>query len=290
VTDWLINRAGARAVALETTLLCHGVSREEAKSLALRLDATVRASGAAPCLVGVLHGRAIVGMTGEELGELIASEPAKLNSSNLGLALDGGVGCGATSVSATVEIAGAAGVRVFATGGLGGVHKGSLDVSADLVSLTRHPVAVVCSGVKSILDVVATRELLETLGVPVVGFGCDELSSFYTRESGCSVDARFDEVAALSAFVGRELARSGRAVVISNPIHESAALDRSQLAAWISTAEGEADARSIRGRLRTPYVLGRLHELSKGVTLRANVALVLSNAELAGQLAVQLDQ
>ena len=290
MNDWLVNRAEARAVALETTLLCHGVPRGEAASLGLRLEATIRATGATPALIGVLHGRAIAGMTVEELGELVEADPPKLNTSNLGLALDLASGRGATTVSATIEIAASAGIRVFATGGLGGVHKGGIDVSSDLAALTRHPVAVVCSGVKSILDVVATRELLETLGVPVVGYRTDAFPAFYTRESGCGVDARFDDGTALGAFVGREIRRTGRGVVIANPIHENAAVDGDELSGWISTAEGEADERSIRGRARTPYVLERLHTLSSGATLRANIALVLANAEVGGALARSLDQ
>jgi len=165
------------------------------------------------------------------------------------------------------------------------VHRGAFDVSADLVALTRFPVAVVCSGVKSILDVGATREALETLGVPVIGYRTDEFPAFYVRSSGARVDWRVDDDAALSRVVHRELARTGRGIVVANPIPEEAALDAAALEAWTEEAEGAAETQGIADRDRTPFILNALHERSGGATLEANVALVLANAALAGRLA-----
>lgn len=275
-------------VALETTLLVHGVPRADAPRLARDLDADVRAGGARPVLIGVHAGRPIVGMTDQQLADLLAApEVPKLNTGNLGLALHRG-SHGATTVSATIELAAGAGVPVFATGGLGGVHRGygeSLDISADLAALSRWPVAVVCSGVKSILDVVSTREALETLGVPVVGFGTDRFPAFYQRHSPAGVDGRFDDVADLARFVRTELARTGRGIVVAHPIPPEEELGTAEFDGWLREAEAAARARGASGRGVTPAVLAGLHAVSGGRTLRANVALVRSNARLAGALA-----
>lgn len=283
--DWLISRATPRSVALETTLLCHGVPRENAAGLARELNDTIRAHGADPAIVGVLDGRAIVGMTDDELARLIEVDPPKLNTSNLAMALSAPYGAGATTVSATMECAATAGVRFFATGGIGGVHRGPLDVSADLVALTRFGVGVVCSGVKSILDVVATREALETLGVPVIGYATDEFPAFYRRTSGASVDWRVDDVHELARIVRHETDRTGRGVLIANPIPQRHEVEKTDLDRWMHDAETAVDAMSVSPRDRTPHLLSQLHERSGGVTLEANIALVLSNAQLAAQLA-----
>ena len=288
----VINRATPRAVALETTLLAHGVPEGQGELLAAELDAIVRGTGADPCCVGVHAGRAVVGLTEAELGDLLAvgTELPKLNTANLGLALRPGVsGHGATTVSTTMELSAAAGVRVFATGGLGGFHRGwahALDISSDLAALARFPVAVVCSGVKSILDVVATRESLETLGVPVVGFRCDRFPAFYMRKSDARLDCRFDDEAELAAYLDAELDRTGRGVVVCNPVPEQDELDAAVFAAWLTQAE--AAAASATGRDATPAVLAALHRISGGRTLRTNLALVRSNAALAGRLAVAM--
>ena len=208
-------------VALETTLLLHGVPRGEALPLAAELAAIVRKHGANPALVGVLKGQPVVGMSDAQLRELLAeADVPKLNSASLGVALARG-GSGATTVSTTMELAAGAGVRVFATGGLGGVHRGltqRLDISADLMAFTRFPVAVVTAGCKSLLDVINTREMLETLGVPVIGYRTDRFPAFYTRDGGVGVDARFDDAAELANYLDRELNRAARGVVVCNPI------------------------------------------------------------------------
>jgi pseudouridine-5'-phosphate glycosidase len=290
--SWLEGRAGAGGVALETTLLAHGVPRDGAMGLASRLMADVGASGATPAVVGVLGGRAIVGMTGEELGELLASgDVRKVNTSNLGVALAGGWH-GATTVSATMEIAAAAGVRVFATGGIGGVHRGyaeALDVSSDLMALARFPVAVVASGVKSILDVESTREALETLGVPVIGYRTDSFPAFYVAESRASVDERFDDVGSLARFVRLELERSGRGILVAHPPPAGEAIDAARMEAWLGEATRRAHGLGARGRDLTPVTLSALHEVSGGATLRVNVALARSNARLAGRLAAAME-
>ncbi|MFG0283139.1 MAG: pseudouridine-5'-phosphate glycosidase [Phycisphaerales bacterium JB039] len=275
-----------RAVALETTLLAHGVPAPEGARLATELRETVRQAGAVPAVVGVLAGRAVVGMTPAQLDELLAAPSLpKLNASNLGLALARG-GSGATTVSATMELAAAAGVSLFATGGLGGVHPGlgeRLDVSSDLLALARFPVAVVCSGVKSLLDVESSREALETLGVPVVGFRTEAFPAFYLAESAAGVDATFDDEAALIRFVDFELARTGRGVVIAQPAPNPIAPD--QWRAWLEQARERVEAAGARGRDVTPRTLAALHEISAGATLRVNLELVRTNAALAGRLA-----
>lgn len=280
----VIRRVGPCPVALETTLLVHGVPRARARGLAAELDSTVRVEGASPVFVGVVSGRAVVGLSGAELGELLDAERVpKANTSNLGVLMHRG-GHAATTVSATMELSAAAGVRVFATGGLGGLHHGLAerpDISADLGAFTRFPVAAVTSGVKSLLDVEGTRELLETLGVCVVGFRTDRFPAFYRRESGAGVDARFDEVADLAKFVKSELARTGRGIVVANPVPPAFEIDLASWDRWLSEAQSTAAG----GRDVTPTVLGRLHEVSGGATLSANIELVKSNAALAGKLA-----
>ncbi|MDX2115050.1 MAG: pseudouridine-5'-phosphate glycosidase [Planctomycetota bacterium] len=283
-------RSGRAPVALETTLLVHGVPRESAATLHASLRRIVQGEGATPLLVGVVSGCPTVGMTSEELDELLAATTVpKANTSNLGALIHGG-GHAATTVSATMELAAAAGVRVFATGGLGGVHRGfgqRLDISADLGALARFPVAVVCSGVKSLLDVESTREALETLGVPVVGLRTERFPAFYLRESTAGVDARFDDERSLAAFVRFELGRTGRGIVIAQPAPEEAALDGATFARWLAQAE-EAAGDTAAGRDATPTILAQLHRLSGGATLRANIALVEANARSAARLAAAM--
>jgi pseudouridine-5'-phosphate glycosidase len=284
----VINRAGKKAVALETTLLLHGVPRGEGPALASLLADIVREEGATPALVGVIAGRPVVGMTDDELAALFAAKSvAKANTSNLGPLMHRGEHA-ATTVSTTMELAAAADVRVFATGGLGGVHMGygtSLDISADLAAFTRFPVAVVTSGVKSILDVVSTREALETLGIPVLGFGTDRFPAFYLRESAAKVDARFDDINDLAACVKHELERTGRGIVIANPIPHEAQIPQDEWDAWLIKATETAQ---VTGRDATPAILGALHTLSGGRTLYANIELVKSNTRLAARLAAAM--
>lgn len=285
-----VNRAQQPSVALETTLLLHGVPKDQARPLAADLSRIVTHAGAHPAVVAVVRGVPTVGLTDAELEELLsAAKVRKVNTSNLGVAMHRGVHA-ATTVSTTMELAAQAGVRLFATGGLGGVHRGygtELDISADLAAFTRFPVAVVTSGVKSLLDVEATREAMETMGITVVGFRTDRFPAFYLRESDADVDARFDEVADLAAFLTSELRRTGRGIVVCNPIPRSEEIDRRSWDRWLEQASRAAADGGASGREVTPATLGHLHELSAGATLRANLALVRSNAELAGMLAAQ---
>jgi pseudouridylate synthase len=278
-------------VGLETTLLAHGVPRGEGLPLARELADVVARHGARAVVIGILRGEAVVGMNERELAELVERDDVpKVNTANLGIILHRRQH-GATTVSATMELAAAAGVRVFATGGLGGVHRGygtHLDISADLAALARFPVAVVASGVKSLLDVASTREALETLGVPVVGFRTDGFPAFYLRESAARVDARFDEAVDLAGFIAAELARTGRSVLVANPIPAEAAIAEHEWNGWLAEASRDADASGAAGRDVTPTLLAALHRVSRGATLRANVALVKANADLAAQLAVAM--
>ena len=276
------------AVALETTLLLHGVPRSSAADLAARLARTAAEHGANPALTALVAGAPTLGLTDDEIRALLHAEHVpKANTANLG-ALIQTKQHAATTVSTTVEIAAHAGVFLFATGGLGGVHRNyahHLDVSADLAALARFPVAVVASGVKSILDVAATREALETLGVPCVGYRCNRFPAFYQRASGAHLDATFDDPADLAAYLAAELARTARGVAVCNPVPAEHEIPAADLAPWIERAESEAAEQNITGRDVTPFVLDRLHTLSEGRTLETNIALVESNVALAAQLA-----
>lgn len=286
-----MKRVSSKAVALETTLLVHGVPKDAGLGLSRELEEIVRGEGAEPGLVGVISGRPCVGVNKEELAEMIAAGTVqKTNTSNLGYAFHAGLSA-ATTVSTTMEIASFAGLRVFATGGIGGVHRGygtQLDISADLVALTRYPMAVVTSGVKSILDVEATREALETLGITVVGFGTSRFPAFYLRDGGCDVDIRFDDPGELADFVRGELPRTGRGIVIANPIPEADEIDHDDWSKWLGEAQQRAESMGAKGRDVTPAVLSGLHEISEGRTLAANIALIKSNARLAARVASRL--
>jgi len=284
----LINRSKPNAVALETTLLVHGVPSDSAKPLADELAQIVRDQHAEPALVGVVGGQPTVGMTDDELDAMLThGDVLKANTANLGVALRQGLHA-ATTVSTTMELAAAAGVRVFATGGIGGVHRGygqHLDISSDLAAFTRFPVAVVTSGVKSILDVESTREALESLGILVVGYQTDSFPAFYLRESNAQVDVRIDDPNELAGLIHQELARSRRGIVIANPIPKESELDPNDWHTWLDDATSKAKQTGATGRDMTPAILARLHEVSNGTTLTANLALIRSNAALAGVLA-----
>ena len=291
----ITNRAKPPAVALETTLIIHGFPPAEAPALVEELSGVVRSEGADPAYIGIYKGRATVGLDEGEIREMLGAVElgetiAKVNTSTIG-ALMFAEAHAATTVSATMELAADASVRVFATGGLGGVHPGAqFDVSADLFAFTRFPVAVVTSGCKSILDVVATREALETLGVPVVGYRTDRFPAFYVRESDAGVDVRFDDVEELAKFVRFELDRTGRGIVVANPVPEEHALDETRFNAWLDEANDAAQRAGVRGRDVTPFVLAQLHERSGGATMTANRALALDNARLAARIANAIEK
>ena len=269
-------------VALETTLVAHGFPAGDGIAVGLEAERRVRDSGAVPATVGVLDGAVRVGLAETEL-ERFTPEARKVGPRDLAVcAVQGAVG--ATTVGGTLAACRAAGIGFMATGGIGGVHRGErLDVSADLGELARTEALVVCSGVKSLLDVAATVELLETLGVPALGFGTDELPLFYTARGGPPVSARIEsaEQAARVAHAHWQLGRHS-ALVLARPPDES--LD--DVAPLIEQALAEAEKAGVGGQAVTPFVLARLHELSGGRTLDANRKLVADNAGLASEIAV----
>jgi pseudouridine-5'-phosphate glycosidase len=276
-------------VALETTLVTHGLPHPRGLEAALELEAVVRAGGATPATVGVLDGVVRVGLARAELERLAsARDVAKVNLGNLAAVVASGA-AGSTTVAATMFVAAQAGIRVFATGGIGGVHRDAAesgDVSADLVALGRFPVAVVCAGAKAILDLPRTVEMLETLGVPVLGFGTDEFPAFYRCASGQRVDRRCDSVDELARVARAHWALGLRTgVLVANPIPEADELPRAAYEQALEGALAEAAERGLRGREVTPFLLDRLHELTGGATVKANLALLRNNARVAAELA-----
>jgi pseudouridine-5'-phosphate glycosidase len=271
-------------------VISHGLPRPHNLETAHRMEAAVRKEGAVPATVGLLNGRLIVGLAHEEI-ELLASAKTvhKVSRRDLSAVLQSRKP-GATTVAATILIASQAGISVFATGGIGGVHRGvqdTLDISADLVELARTPVAVVCAGAKIILDLPRTLELLETLGVPVVGFRTSSFPAFYVRESGLNLDLRVEsaEEAARLMSIQWQLGLSS-GIVFCNPPPESSALDRARTESLIKAALIAANSEGIQGKAVTPYLLSYLSLASGGATLKANMDLLVSNASLAAQIAV----
>jgi len=285
--------AGAPVVALESTVIAHGLPYPENVAAALQLEAEVRDQGAVPATIAVMGGRIRVGLSRAEIERLGngREEVAKLSRRDLPIALARG-GLGATTVAATMIGARLAGIRVFATGGIGGAHRGAqetFDISADLAELARTSVAVVCAGAKSVLDLGLTLELLETLGVPVLGYGTDEFPAFYARTSGLAVDVRVDspeEVARICLMKWRLGLAGG--VLIANPVPEAEAMDPAAISGAIDRALAEAGSGGFRGKEITPFLLARVKELTGGASLAANLALLAHNARLAGRIAVAL--
>jgi pseudouridine-5'-phosphate glycosidase len=281
--------AGRPVVALESTIITHGMPAPRNLETARAVTSEVRAGGAVPATIALLGGRIRIGLEPHELERLAgAREVAKVSRADLAAVLAAG-GTGSTTVAATMICAALAGIRVFATGGIGGVHRGaeqSFDVSADLQELARTPVAVVCAGAKAILDLPKTLEVLETLGVPVVGYGCDDLPAFYSRASGLAVPLRRDSATEIAGLMRAkwELGLGG-GLVVANPIPAEAEIPAAEIAGHIETALAEAAAQGIQGKAVTPFLLARLEELSGGASLEANVALVLNNARLATEIA-----
>jgi pseudouridylate synthase len=283
--------AGRPVVALESTLLAHGLPAPQNRAAAEDLETAVRAHGAVPATVAVLDGVARVGLTAAELDRVCAGGLAKLSVRDLGPAI-GLRRDGATTVAATAALAHAAGVQVFATGGLGGVHRGareSWDVSADLAALAATPVLVVCSGVKSILDVPATLEVLETESVPVVGYRTDAFPGFYRRDSGHPVPWRADTPAEVAAVWRAHRALGGTSgAVLAQPVPQGAELNGVLHDRLLDEGLALLTSRGVTGKDVTPVLLEHFHTGSGGASLRTNLALVLANAELAAQVAAAL--
>ncbi|HKQ57022.1 MAG TPA: pseudouridine-5'-phosphate glycosidase [Candidatus Eisenbacteria bacterium] len=275
-------------VALETTLVTHGLPHPEGVRAAARLESEVVAAGAVPATIGVLDGAVRIGLSGDELSRLAtATDTVKLNLSNLAAQVSAGRP-GSTTVAATLAIAAGCGIRVFATGGIGGGHRGaeeSGDISADLAALAKHPVAVVCAGAKAVLDLPRTVEMLESLGVPVYGLGTDEFPAFYRRGSGLPVDRRFDDVESLARAIDiHDTLGLGTGTVVANPIPEEHEMPVELYETALATALAEAAERKVRGRDVTPFLLDRIRELTEGKTVFSNLALLAHNARVAGRL------
>lgn len=286
--------AGHPVVALESTLITHGFTHPMGVEAARRAEAAVRAAGAEPATVAVAGGRLVVGLSDQQLDEIaVAPSPAKASRATLASALAGG-GWAGTTVSATMIAAALAGVRVFATGGIGGVHRGgatSMDISADLDELAQTPVLVVCAGPKSVLDIDLTLEYLETRGVPVLGWQTTALAGFYARDSGRvlagSVADATDAARVASVHWGLGL-RSG--LLICNPLPADAALSRDEAESAIAQAVADSEAAGIHGPAATPYVLARVASLTEGRSVAANLALIENNARVAASIAVALSR
>jgi pseudouridine-5'-phosphate glycosidase len=282
---------GRPVVALESTLLAHGLPRPDNRAAADEVEDAVRAGGAVPATIAVLDGVPHIGLTAEEVDRVCADpDLAKLGVRDLPVAAALGLS-GATTVSSTALLAAAAGIGVFATGGLGGVHREAgetFDESADLTALSRTSLMVVCAGVKSILDVPATLERLESLSVTVIGYRTTTFPGFYVADSGSSVDWAVSSPEEAAAVLAARRALAPGAVVLANPLPEDQQLDRDLHDRVIADALAAAAAAGVRGKQVTPFVLDHLHRASQGATLDVNVTLVLRNAELAGRVATAL--
>lgn len=280
-------------VALESTIISHGMPYPQNVQTALQVEAEVRAHGAVPATIAIVNGRLKAGLSGQDIEQLGRSgrEVVKVSRRDIPFIVAAG-GTGATTVASTMIIAAMAGIRVFATGGIGGVHRGapqSFDVSADLQELAQTPVAVVCAGAKSILDLRLTLEYLETHGVPVVGYQTSSLPAFFTRDSAFSVDYRLDTPEAIAhvLHVKWRMALAG-GMVIANPIPETYAMPRDAIESAIEQALQEAQTQGIGGKESTPFLLARVCELTGGDSLASNIQLVLNNARLASAIGAEL--
>lgn len=283
---------GKPVVALESTIISHGMPYPQNVETALRVEEIIRGKGAVPATIGIINGKLIAGLTSEEIDYMgKTSGIAKVSRRDIPYIVSSGKD-GATTVASTMIIAGMAGIKVFATGGIGGVHRGAettMDISADLEELSQTDVAVVCAGAKSILDIGLTLEYLETKGVPVLGYKTDELPAFYTRKSGFPVDYNMDSPKGIADLlrVKWELELHG-GVVVANPIPEEFSMDQSFITGIIEKAVVEAQEKGIKGKDTTPFLLAKIKEITGGDSLAANIELVYNNARLAAQIAVEL--
>lgn len=285
-------RSGLPIVALESTIITHGMPYPQNLETARRVEAEVRAAGAVPATIAVMHGRLHVGLGAGELEDLAtARDVMKLSRADLAACLASGR-TGATTVAGTMIAAHLAGIAVFATGGIGGVHRGaetSFDISADLQELARTPVTVVAAGAKAILDLPKTLEVLETLGVPVIAVGQDDFPAFWSRSSGLPAPLRMDaagDIAAAHLMRARLGLPGGQ--LVANPVPEAAEIPHAVIAPVVETAVAEARARGIVAKDVTPFLLSRIFDLTRGRSLDANIALVLNNARLAAAIAREI--
>ncbi len=286
--------AGLPIVALESTIITHGMPWPQNVETARAVEAAVRAGGAVPATIAIMAGRIHIGLTDDELETLgQAKDVAKLSRADLAACLATG-GVGATTVAATMICAHLAGISVFATGGVGGVHRGaegSFDISADLMELAATPVTVVAAGAKAILDLPKTLEVLETHGVPVIAYGQDAFPAFWSRDSGLKAPLRMDtaqQIAAAQAMRGRLGLPGGQ--LVANPIPLGDEISRAEITPVIEAALAEASAKGIMAKEVTPFLLQRIFELTDGRSLASNIALVLNNARLGAEIAVELSK
>ncbi|MDJ0760676.1 MAG: pseudouridine-5'-phosphate glycosidase [Woeseiaceae bacterium] len=276
-------------VALESTIISHGMPFPQNVECARNVESAVEASGARAATIAIVDGDLVVGLTPDEMDKLADTSAIKASRRDLAAAVASKL-TGGTTVAATMMIAHLAGIRIFATGGIGGVHRGyenTLDVSADLEELAQTPVAVVCAGIKSVLDLPRTLEYLETKGVAVLGFRIDNLPAFYARDSGLPLDYRVETAADIAAMlIAHDSIGLNNGTLIANPIPAAHALPRETMDRLINTAIKEMEAAAITGKDATPFLLQRITELSAGDSLAANMALVVNNARLAAEIAV----
>lgn len=279
-------------VALESTIITHGMPFPRNVETARQVEADIRENGAVPATIAIMDGKIHVGLSDADLDRLAQAEDVmKCSRADLTFALATGR-YGATTVAATMMAAHAAGIKVFATGGIGGVHKGaeqSFDISADLDELARTPVCVVCAGAKALLDIPKTLEVLETKGVPVVAYGTDELPAFWSRESGLSAPYRLDTPNEIGALLKvRENFADHGGVLITNPVPETDEIPRDEMSGFIDVAIKIAAEQNVTGKDVTPFVLGNILELTNGRSLDTNIALVRNNARLAARIAAEM--
>ncbi|ABV88267.1 MULTISPECIES: pseudouridine-5'-phosphate glycosidase [Shewanella] len=284
--------AGKPVVALESTIISHGMPYPQNVETALKVEQIIRDNGAVPATIAILKGRLKVGMTHEEIEYLgkAGLDVIKTSRRDIPFIVAKGVD-GATTVASTMILAQMAGIKVFATGGIGGVHRGAqqtFDISADLQELANTDVTVVCAGAKSILDIGLTLEYLETQGVPVIGYQTSTLPAFYTRESEFGVDYQLDTPAQIAAAMKAKWDMDLKGgIVVANPIPEAHQLDRAMIDQVIADAVAEMDSKGIFGKASTPFLLAKVAETTKGVSLAANIELVFNNAKLAANIAVE---
>lgn len=286
--------AGKPVVALESTIITHGMPYPQNLEMAQNVEAVIRKHGATPATIAIMDGKFKVGVTPEDLERLarVGGKAAKASRRDVAALLASGEIAG-TTVATTMMAAEWAGIEVFATGGIGGVHRGAeatFDISADLEELSRTPVAVVCAGAKSILDIPKTLETLETNGVPVLGYGTDEFPAFWARSSGQKVDHRLDGAKQAARVIALQFELGLGGVLVANPIPESHAMDPQAIEARIAEAIADAEAQGVSRKELTPYLLKRIFELTEGKSLVANIALVENNAAVAADIAVALSK
>lgn len=281
---------GGPIVALESTVITHGLPQPQNLELARNMEKQVRDAKATPATVAVLDGKIRLGLSDEELVQLSESQSTlKVSHRDFAAAIVKKMN-GGTTVAGTMLAAHMSGIKVFATGGIGGIHKESaFDVSTDLKALAETPMIVVCAGAKAILNLPATLEHLETMGVPVIGYRTDEFPAFYSRESGLNVSARLDSPQEIAEFAKAHWSLGLKsAVLVTNPVPETESIPKSEMEPIIAKASVEAMEKEIHGQALTPFLLGRISELTKGKSLKANLALLLNNAKLAGEIANEM--